>query len=573
MSALDSRPGSAVAAGPSGATASAPFSVSAAPKRLVSESRAGFVHLRLHSEYSIVDGMVRIDDAVAAAVADKMPAVALTDLSNVFGLVKFYTAARKAGVKPIVGCDVWITRETERDAPHRLLLLCQSREGYLKLAEWLTRAYRVNQHRGRAELRREWFVDGTTGLIALSGFRDGDVGDCLAQGHHSGAAKAAAVWAKLFPDRYYLEVQRAGHSDDDALSASTVAIAAELKLPVVATHPVEFLSRDEFRAHEARVCIAEGYTLADPRRPKRFTPEQYFTTQEEMAKRFTDLPGALANSVAIAQRCNLLIPLGKNYLPAFPVPAGVTIEQHLRNEAVAGLEKRLAFLYPDSAERDAKRPEYVARLEFEAKTIIQMGYAGYFLIVADFINWAKRNGVPVGPGRGSGAGSLVAYALGITDLDPLRYALLFERFLNPERVSMPDFDIDFCERGRDRVIEYVKQKYGAQSVSQIATFGTMAARAVVRDVGRVMEWSYTRTDELAKLIPFQPGKRITLRRRSPDPSQRPANVVYAREVEPQLSEREASEEEVRELLALAEQLEGLPRNVGMHAGGVLIAPG
>src|SRR5438105_3761050 len=559
MSALDSRPGSAVAAGPSGATASAPFSVSAAPKRLVSESRAGFVHLRLHSEYSIVDGMVRIDDAVAAAVADKMPAVALTDLSNVFGLVKFYTAARKAGVKPIVGCDVWITRETERDAPHRLLLLCQSREGYLKLAEWLTRAYRVNQHRGRAELRREWFVDGTTGLIALSGFRDGDVGDCLSQGNHAGAAKAAGAWAKLFPDRYYLEVQRAGHADDDALIASILAIAAELELPVVATHPVQFLSRDEFRAHEARVCIAEGYTLADPRRPKRFTPEQYFTTQEEMAKRFTDLPGALANSVAIAQRCNLLIPLGKNYLPAFPVPAGVTIEQHLRNEAVAGLEKRLAFLYPDSAERDAKRPEYVARLEFEAKTIIQMGYAGYFLIVADFINWAKRNGVPVGPGRGSGAGSLVAYALGITDLDPLRYALLFERFLNPERVSMPDFDIDFCERGRDRVIEYVKQKYGAQSVSQIATFGTMAARAVVRDVGRVMEWSYTRTDELAKLIPFQPGKRITLQ--------------DAREMEPRLAQREKTEEETRELLALAGQLEGLARNVGMHAGGVLIAPG
>src|SRR5438132_4292260 len=559
MSALDSRPGSAVAAEPSGAIASAPFAFPGMPKRSVSASLAGFVHLRLHSEYSIVDGMVRIDDAVAAAVADKMPAVALTDLSNVFGLVKFYTAARKAGVKPIVGCDVWITHESERDAPHRLLLLCQSREGYLKLAEWLTRAYRANQHRGRAELKREWFAEGTSGLITLSGFRDGDVGDCLSQGNHAGAAKAAGAWAKLFPDRYYLEVQRAGHADDDALIASIVAIAAELELPVVATHPVQFLSRDEFRAHEARVCIAEGYTLADPRRPKRFTPEQYFTTQEEMAKRFTDLPGALANSVAIAQRCNLLIPLGKNYLPAFPVPAGVTIEQHLRNEAAAGLEKRLAFLYPDSTERDAKRPEYVARLEFEAKTIIQMGYAGYFLIVADFINWAKRNGVPVGPGRGSGAGSLVAYALGITDLDPLRYALLFERFLNPERVSMPDFDIDFCQDGRDKVIEYVKQKYGAESVSQIATFGTLQARAVVRDVGRVLDLPYSFCDGIAKLIPFQPGKLVTLR--------------SAREMEPLLKEREETEEDVRELLALAESLEGLTRNVGMHAGGVLIAPG
>jgi DNA polymerase-3 subunit alpha len=537
----------------------------------VQGSAAGFIHLRLHSEYSIVDGMVRIDEAVAAAVADRMPALALTDLSNVFGLVKFYTAARNAGIKPIVGCDVWITHESERDAPHRLLLLCQSRDGYLKLAEWLTRAYRGNQHRGRAELKRDWFAEGTAGLIALSGFRDGDVGDCFAQGNSAGAKRAAASWAKLFPDRYYLEVQRAGHADDDALTVSTVRLAAELDLPVVATHPVQFLTRKEFRAHEARVCIAQGYTLSDQRRPKLFTAAQYFTTQEEMGERFADLPAALANSVAIAQRCNLTIPLGKNYLPDFPIPAGVTIEQHLNNEATAGLEKRLALLYPDLAERDAKRLEYVARLEFEVKTIVQMGYAGYFLIVADFINWAKQNGVPVGPGRGSGAGSLVAYALCITDLDPLRYALLFERFLNPERVSMPDFDIDFCQDGRDRVIEYVKKKYGAESVSQIATFGTLQARAVVRDVGRVLDLPYSFCDGIAKLIPFQPGRTVTLKRRPPGES--PANVVYARQVEPQLNEREAAEEEVRELLALAEQLEGLPRNVGMHAGGVLIAPG
>ncbi|HEV3241455.1 MAG TPA: DNA polymerase III subunit alpha [Casimicrobiaceae bacterium] len=574
MSALDYRPGAAIPAESSGASLSgpvAPASLLGALKRPRSESLAGFVHLRLHSEYSIVDGMVRIDEAVGAAVADRMPALALTDLANVFGLVKFYTAARKAGVKPIVGCDVWITHDAERDMPHRLLLLCQSREGYLKLAEWLTRAYRSNQHRGRAEIKRDWFAEGTTGLIALSGFRSGDVGDCLGQGNAAGAARAAAAWARLFPDRYYLEVQRAGHGDDDALSASTARLATELDLPVVATHPVQFLRRHEFRAHEARVCIAEGYTLADARRPKRFTTEQYFTTQDEMAKRFTDMPAAIANSVAIAQRCNLAIPLGKNYLPDFPIPPGLTIEQHLRNETTAGLEKRLALLYPDPSERDVKRPEYVARLEFEAKTIIQMGYAGYFLIVSDFINWAKHNGVPVGPGRGSGAGSLVAYALGITDLDPLRYALLFERFLNPERVSMPDFDIDFCQDGRDKVIEYVKKKYGAESVSQIATFGTLQARAVVRDVGRVLDLPYSFCDGIAKLIPFQPGRTVTLKRRPP--GEAAANVVYAREFEPQLNEREAAEEEVRELLALAEQLEGLPRNVGMHAGGVLIAPG
>ena len=532
----------------------------------------GFIHLRLHSEYSIVDGMLRIDDAVAAAARDRMPALALTDLGNVFGLVKFYTAARKAGVKPIIGCDLWITHEAERDAPHRLLLLCQAREGYLRLCDWLTRAYRSNQHRGRPELRRDWLAEGTGGLIALSGFRDGDVGQALAQGNDVGATQAARSWAELFPDRYYLEVQRAGRADDDALTASTVRLAAELSLPVVATHPVQFLSREEFRAHEARVCIAEGHVLSDPRRPKRFSPEQHFATQTEMAKRFADLPAALANSVAIAQRCNFGIALGKNYLPDFPVPAGLSIEEHLRQQAVEGLEGRLALLYPNAAEREAKRTEYTARLEFETRTIIQMGYAGYFLIVADFINWAKRHGIPVGPGRGSGAGSLVAYSLGITDLDPLRYTLLFERFLNPERVSMPDFDIDFCQDGRDRVIEYVKDKYGAESVSQIATFGTMAARAVVRDVGRVLDMPYSFCDGIAKLIPFQPGRMVTLKRRSRDDEPQ-ANVVYARDVEPLLGERETAEEEVRELLALAEQLEGLPRNVGMHAGGVLIAPG
>ncbi|TMH37158.1 MAG: DNA polymerase III subunit alpha [Betaproteobacteria bacterium] len=514
-----------------------------------------FVHLRLHSEYSIVDGMVRVDDAVAAATADGMPALALTDLSNVFGMVKFYVAARSRGIKPIIGCDAWLTHDTERDVPHRLLLLCQSREGYLKLADWVTRAYRSNQHRGRAELKKEWFAEGTAGLIALSGFSSGDVGQAMVQGNDSGAQKAALAWANLFPDRYYLEVQRAGHSDDEALTAATVRLAASVGLPVVATHPVQFLRREEFRAHEARVCIAEGHVLAD---------------QAEMAERFADLPDALANSVVLARRCSLTVPVGKNYLPAFPTPPQVTLEQHLRDEAAAGLERRLAVQYPDAAQRESQRSEYVARLEFEVKTIIQMGYAGYFLIVADFINWAKKNGVPVGPGRGSGAGSLVAYSLGITDLDPLRYTLLFERFLNPERVSMPDFDIDFCQDGRDRVIEYVKQKYGAESVSQIATFGTLAARAVVRDVGRVLDLPYSFCDGIAKLIPFQPGRTVTLKRRSAEPQ---PNVVYAREVEPLLNEREAAEEEVRELLSLAEQLEGLPRNVGMHAGGVLIAPG
>ena len=518
-----------------------------------------FVHLRLHSEYSIVDGTVRVDEGIAAAVADAMPALAITDLANTFGLVKFYRAARAHGVKPIVGCDVWLTHEAERDQPFRALLLAQSRAGYLRLAEWLTRAYRTNQHRGRAELKRDWLREGSDGLIALSGARDGDVGSSLLQGNARGAAKAAHMWADLFPGRYYLEVQRAGRPDDNALVAATVRLAGELALPVVATHPVQFLRREDYRAHEARVCIAGGFVLADPRRPRTFTPEQYFKTQAEMAAAFADHPEALANSVAIAQRCNVTIPLGKNFLPDFPTPPSVTLDDHLRHEAVAGLERRLAMLYPDTATRDAKRPDYVARLDFETTTIVQMGFAGYFLIVADFINWAKGNGVPVGPGRGSGAGSLVAYALGVTDLDPMRYGLVFERLLNPERVSMPDLDIDFCQSGRDRVIGYVKKKYGAESVSQIATFGTMAAKAAVRDVGRVLDLPYLFCDGIAKLIPFQPGKQVTLRE--------------ARAMEPLLAEREQKEEEVRELLALAEALEGLTRNVGMHAGGVLIAPG
>ena len=533
-------------------------------------SSPSFVHLRLHSEFSIVDSTVRIDDAVAAAKRDGMPALALTDLANAFGLIKFYKAARAAGIKPIAGCDVWITHDAERDAPYRAILLAANRGGYLKLCDWLSRAYRTNQHRGRAELRREWFAEGTDGLIALSGARQGDVGGALVQGNAAGAARLAREWAAWFPQRYYLEVQRAGHAEDDALVGVTVTLASELGLPVVATHPIQFLAAEDFRPHEARVCIAEGHVLSDTRRPRRFTTEQRFLSQAEMAARFADLPEALANSVAIAQRCNLAITLGQNHLPEFPTPAGVTIDEHLYHEAAAGLERRLERLYPDAAVRDAKRPEYVARLDYETKTIVQMGFAGYFLIVADFIGWARRNQVPVGPGRGSGAGSLVAYALGITDLDPLRYALIFERFLNPERVSMPDFDIDFCQDGRDRVIDYVKEKYGRDSVSQIATFGTLAAKAAVRDVGRVLDLPYPFVDGIAKLIPFQPGKLVTLKRRTGEPE---ANVIYAREVEPLLNEREAAEEEVRQLLELAEQLEGLPRNVGMHAGGVLIAPG
>ena len=519
-----------------------------------------FVHLRLHSEYSIVDGIVRIDGAVAAAAADGTPALALTDLSNLFGMVKFYQAARSQGLKPLIGCDVWISNEVDRDKPHRALFLCASRAGYLKLCDWLTRAYRSNQHRGRAEIQKEWLRDsGTDGLIALSGAHLGDIGHALLADNAAQAKKHAQFWAELFPQRFYIELQRPGQPNAEYYVKRAVRLASALKLPVVATHPVQFLKREDFVAHEARVCIAEGYVLSDQRRPRHFTEEQYLKSQAEMAELFADLPQALENAVEIARRCNFSLELGKSRLPLFPTPDGMTLEAFLHDRAVVGLEERMRSLYADEAARTEHMPRYRERLEFEIATIVQMGFPGYFLIVADFINWAKNNGVPVGPGRGSGAGSLVAYSLGITDLDPLRYGLLFERFLNPERVSMPDFDVDFCQDGRDRVIDYVRQKYGNDSVSQIVTFGTMAAKAVVRDVGRVMEWNYGRTDELAKLIPFQPGKLITLQ--------------MAREMEPRLKEREESEEETRELLALAGQLEGLSRNVGMHAGGVLIAPG
>ncbi|MBP0591687.1 DNA polymerase III subunit alpha [Paraburkholderia sp. LEh10] len=519
-----------------------------------------FVHLRVHSEFSIADGIVRIDDVVAAAAKDGQGALALTDLGNAFGLVRFYKEARGKGVKPIAGCDVWITNPDDRDKPSRILLLVKNKTGYLNLCELLSKAWLTNQYRGRAEVEAQWLEGGLAqGLLALSGAQHGDVGIALAAGNEEAARRNAQRWAKIFPNGFYIELQRGGQPGAEAYVQQAVALAASLKLPVVATHPLQFMTPDDFTAHEARVCISEGDILANPRRQKRFSTDQYFRTQDEMAALFADIPSALANTVEIAKRCSLTLELGKPKLPLFPTPDGMSLDDYLVQLSKEGLEKRLEQLFPDQAERDAQRETYYARLDFECGTIIKMGFPGYFLIVADFINWAKNNGVPVGPGRGSGAGSLVAYALGITDLDPLRYNLLFERFLNPERVSMPDFDIDFCQHGRDRVIQYVKEKYGADAVSQIATFGTMAAKAAVRDIGRVLDLGYMFTDGVAKLIPFKPGKHVT--------------IADAMKEEPLLQERFDNEDEVRQLLELAQRVEGLTRNVGMHAGGVLIAPG
>jgi DNA polymerase III subunit alpha len=517
-----------------------------------------FVHLRVHSEFSVVDGIVRIGDLIKRVAKLGQPAVALTDLSNIFGLIKFYKGARNAGIKPIAGCDVWVSNDDDREKPYRLLLLVRNHQGYLNLCELLTQSFMTNQDKGRAKIRRDW-LEGKSGLIVLSGGRSGDVGRALDAGNMASALALSQRWAHMFPGAFYIELQRAGFDGDEAYTQAAMRLAARAGLPVVATHPVQFLDEHEFQAHEARVCISEGGLLADPRRVRRFTKEQHLLSSEEMARRFADVPSALANTVEIAKRCNLALVLGKPSLPNFPTPQGVLLDDYLIQLSEEGLEKRLCFLFPDETEREAKREQYYERLRWECNTIIQMGFPGYFLIVQDFINWGKNNGVLVGPGRGSGAGSLVAYALGITDLDPIRYDLLFERFLNPERVSMPDFDIDFCQDNRERVIDYVKMKYGREAVSQIATFGTLGAKAVVRDAGRVLDMPYMLCDGLSKLIPFNPADPWSLDRTLKD--------------EPAFKERYEQEEEVRALVDLARPLEGLTRNIGMHAGGVLIAPG
>jgi DNA polymerase-3 subunit alpha len=530
-----------------------------------------FVHLRMHSEFSLSDGIIRIDDAIARAVTQDMGALALTDISNLFGMIKFYTAARAAGIKPLIGCDVWINTAQpahahERPLPCRLLLLVKNNAGYLRLCELLSSAYLQRKNQGRAEiLRTDLEAGDNAGLIALSAFQDGDVSQALRDDRPDNAQTRARYWSALFPDSFYLEIQRTRTPTDEAYSlqeqllASTAQLAHCSNLPLVATHPIQFLDPEDFEAHEARVCIAQGQVLDDATRPRLFSPEQYFKSPDEMVAQFNDLPGAVENTVEIARRCNITLRLGEPQLPVFPTPDGIGIDHYLSIQSHRGLESRLVALFPNVQEREQQRCAYVKRLEFEIATIQHMGFSGYFLIVADFIQWAKTHGVPVGPGRGSGAGSLVAYALSITDLDPIHYDLLFERFLNPDRVSMPDFDIDFCQEGRDRVIRYVKETYGAHAVSQIVTFGTLSAKAVIRDVGRALSMPYNEVDRFAKLIP----------------NELDMTLDKALVQEPEIAQRLDQEREgtLPSLWSLAKRLEGLTRNVGMHAGGVLIAPG
>ncbi|MHB1272651.1 MAG: DNA polymerase III subunit alpha [Rhodanobacter sp.] len=523
-----------------------------------------YTHLHLHSEYSLVDSTIRIKALVEACARAGMPAVALTDECNMFALVKFYKACSATGIKPICGSDLWIASPDD-PRPWRLTALCQNRAGYLNLSRLVSRAWREGQHGGHALIKAPWLqAAAAEGLIALLG-RDSGVGRVAAGKGIDAALAQLRPLVRLFPGRLYLELTRCGRDGEEDWNAAALALAAELQLPVLASNDVRFLKQGDFEAHEARVCINQGRVLADPKRPREYSDQQYLKSPEEMAALFADLPEALENAVELARRCNLTLEFGKYYLPDFPVPQGHDLASYIRELSRAGLKQRL-----DAAPLASGRTlaDYRERLERELDVIIAMGFPGYFLIVADFINWGKQNGIPVGPGRGSGAGSLVAWALKITDLDPLQFNLLFERFLNPERVSMPDFDIDFCMDRRDEVIDYVSRKYGRDRVSQIITYGSMAAKAVLRDSGRVLGMGYSQVDKLAKLIPPRPLD-LTLSDalgRSEKSKKETDRVVR------EFCEAYEQDEDARALIDLALKLENLTRNAGKHAGGVVIAP-
>ena len=520
----------------------------------------GFVHLRVHSEFSLYDSTIRIKKLIGAAAGQGMPAVALTDQANMYGLVKFYKSCLDNGVKPVLGADLWLENPDDLLQPFRITALCQTPEGYLGLRELISRAFAENQHYDKAIVKKEWLFEKNTGLILLSGCREGDVGQRIIKGKPDAATVLVEEYVQHFPDRFYLEVQRTGRSGEETIIKASLAMAAKLGVPLVATNDVRFLKQDDYEAHETRVAIGQGFALDDKRRPREYSDQQYFRTAEEMTALFRDIPSAIENTVEIARRCTVEVLLGKYFLPDYPIPEGMSEADFFRKISQVGLEERLevilAGIPKDSPEYAEKRKPYDERLTFELDIIIQMGFPGYFLIVMDFIQWAKDHDIPVGPGRGSGAGSLVAYAQKITDLDPLEYDLLFERFLNPERVSMPDFDIDFCMENREKVIAYVADTYGREAVSQIVTFGTMAAKAVVRDVARAQGKSFGLADKLSKLIPGDPGMTLEV----------------ALKTEPLLKEFLDEDEEAQEIWEMALKLEGIARQTGKHAGGVVIAP-
>lgn len=514
-----------------------------------------FIHLHVHSDYSMIDGLAKTSPLVKKVAALGMPAFAITDHTNLCGLVKFYGSAHGAGIKPLVGADVLVRSEMMGDELASLTILASDNTGYQNLTQLISHAYQRGYGAEGPTIDRDWLVQYRQGLILLSGARQGDVGKLLLRGNQALVNECVDFYQRYFPDCYFLELVRTGRPDEENYLHMAVELAQQRDLPLVASNDVRFLEASDFDAHEIRVAIHDGYTLDDPKRPRNYSAQQYMRSEAEMCELFADLPEALQNSVEIAKRCNVTIRLGEYFLPQFPT-GEMTTEAFLVKKAHEGLEERLTFLFPDEAERARCRPPYDERLEIELKVINQMGFPGYFLIVMEFIQWSKDNGVPVGPGRGSGAGSLVAYSLKITDLDPLAFDLLFERFLNPERVSMPDFDVDFCMEKRDRVIDHVAEMYGREAVSQIITFGTMAAKAVIRDVGRVLGHPYGFVDRISKLVPPDPGM----------------TLAKAFEAEPQLPEIYEADEEVRALIDMARKLEGVTRNAGKHAGGVVISP-
>ncbi|MEF1245931.1 DNA polymerase III subunit alpha [Vibrio owensii] len=514
-----------------------------------------FIHLRIHSDFSMVDGINKVPPLVKKVAELGMPAMALTDFTNLCGLVKYYGTAHGSGVKPIIGADFKMQSDEFGEELTQLTLLAANNEGYKNLTLLISKAYLRGHVQHQPVLDKAWLAELSEGLIVLSGAKNGEIGKALLKGNRKVVDSCVEFYNQHFPDRFYLELVRTGRPDEETYLHFAIELAEEVELPVVATNEVVFISEDLFDAHEIRVAIHDGYTLEDPRRPKNYSPEQYLRTEEEMCELFADIPEALENSVEIAKRCNVTVRLGEYFLPAFPTE-GMEETDFLVMKSREGLEERLEFLFPDEEERKQRRPEYDDRLQIELDVINQMGFPGYFLIVMEFIQWSKDNAIPVGPGRGSGAGSLVAYALKITDLDPLEYDLLFERFLNPERVSMPDFDVDFCMDKRDQVIDHVAEMYGRDAVSQIITFGTMAAKAVIRDVGRVLGHPFGFVDRISKLVPPDPG--MTLEK--------------AFKAEPALPELYDADEEVKELIDMCRLLEGCTRNAGKHAGGVVISP-
>jgi DNA polymerase-3 subunit alpha len=514
-----------------------------------------FVHLRVHSDFSMTDGVAKVKPILAQVEAQGMAAVALTDQNNFCGLVKFYSGCHGAGIKPIIGADFWMQVPGFEGELCALTIIAMNNIGYQNLTQIISKAYLRGQVAGRVVIDQEWLLTYNEGILLLSGAKEGDLGKALLKGNSTQVESLCEFYQTHFADRYFLELIRTGRPDEERYLHMAVILAQEKGIPVVATNQVVFLKPEDFDAHEIRVAIHDGFTLADPRRPKKYSEQQYLRSEEEMCELFADIPAALANSVEIAKRCNVTIRLYEYFLPNFPT-GDMSIEDFLVDCSRKGLEERLEFLFPNPEVRAEKRGEYDERLDIELKVINQMGFPGYFLIVMEFIQWGKDNGIPVGPGRGSGAGSLVAYALKITDLDPLEFDLLFERFLNPERVSMPDFDVDFCMDRRDEVIDHVAELYGREAVSQIITFGTMAAKAVIRDVGRVLGHPYGFVDRISKLIPPEPGM----------------TLAKAFEVEPALQESYDGDEDVKDLIDMCRKLEGVTRNAGKHAGGVVIAP-